>query len=196
MCAGRFGLGWAHDIFNVSCHMFMHFSCIHTFISLYSDIKLFGAFLFIPLSLSLSLFLVALCHLNRNLLCLGTLFVPGYLPLILLLHTLGSVMIKPERTFRRTFLDEAFIQNTKSSYQISPILTFPLSSTVGVGSHCVASQSCALPWSYRSFTPTCIDLSILYLSSGYAHYSHSRSYIQGATCTEGSAFWLPQLWSS
>ena len=67
--------------------------------------------------------------------------------------------------FRRTFVDDAFIQNTKSSYRIFLILTFPLSSTVGVGSHCMASQSRALPWSYRSFTPTCMDLTILYLIS-------------------------------
>ena len=52
MCANKFGLGWAHDVFNVACYMFMHFSCIRTFISLYYDIELFGAFLFVPLSLS------------------------------------------------------------------------------------------------------------------------------------------------
>ena len=28
LCAGKFGLGWAHDTFNILCHMFMHFSCI------------------------------------------------------------------------------------------------------------------------------------------------------------------------
>ena len=25
LCAGRFGLGWAHDVFKFVCHMFMHF---------------------------------------------------------------------------------------------------------------------------------------------------------------------------
>ena len=58
MCAGRIGLSWAHDAFNIACHMFMYFSCTHTFISLYSYIDLFGAFLRVSLSLSLSLSLV------------------------------------------------------------------------------------------------------------------------------------------
>ena len=25
LCAGRFGLGWAHDVFVFACHIFMHF---------------------------------------------------------------------------------------------------------------------------------------------------------------------------
>ena len=159
MCADRFGLGWAHDVFNVACYIFMHFSCIHTFIFLYFDIELFGAFLFFPLSLSL----VVLWHLSENLLRPGTLFVPRHLLLIPLHLMSSSGMIKPVRTFWRTFPDKAFIWNAKSSYQIFPILTFPLSSTVGVRSHCMASQSLALPWSYRSFTPTYTILTIMYL---------------------------------
>ena len=31
LCAGRFGLGWAHDDFFVARHMIMHYSCISTF---------------------------------------------------------------------------------------------------------------------------------------------------------------------
>ena len=118
MCADRFGLGWAHDVFNVACYMFMHFSCIHTFISLYFDIELFGTFLFVllSLSLSLSLSLVVLWHLSENLLSPGTLFVPRHLFLISLHLMSGSVMIKPVRTFWRTFPDKAFIWNAKSSY--------------------------------------------------------------------------------
>ena len=30
LCAGRLGLGWAHDVFTIACLMFMHFSCIRT----------------------------------------------------------------------------------------------------------------------------------------------------------------------
>ena len=30
LSANRFGLGFTHDVFNFSCHMFMHFSCIRT----------------------------------------------------------------------------------------------------------------------------------------------------------------------
>ena len=37
-------------------------------------------------------------------------------------------------------------------------------STIGVGSHIMASRSRALPWSYWSFTPICMDLITLYLS--------------------------------
>ena len=97
---------------------------------------------------SLFLSLVALWHLNENILCPETLFVPGHLlllPRLILLHlTSGSVMIKPVRTFQRTSHDEAFIQNAKLFYQTFLILTFPLSSTVGVGSHYVASRSLVL----------------------------------------------------
>ena len=143
MCAGRIGLDWAHDVFTFIRHMFMHFSCIRTIFYLI-DIKCVGTFLsvclFVCLSvcLSLSLALVALWHLNKNPLCLETLFIPRHLLLLLLLTLLhpmsSSMMIKPVRTFRRTFHVEAFIQNAKLFYQIFSILTFPLSSTVGVGS--------------------------------------------------------------
>ena len=163
--AGRFGLGWAHDAFNVACHMFMHFSCIHTNFCFYHLILSY--LVLFCMSLSLFLSLVALWHLNENLLCPKTLFVLGHLlllpPLILLFLMSGFVMIKPVRTFQRTSHDEAFIQNAKSFYRIFLILTFPLSSTIGVGSHCVASRSLVPPWSYRSFTPIYIDSIIQYL---------------------------------
>ena len=149
--------------------MFMHFSYIHTFISLYSYIDILVLFYF-SLSLSLYIFffrLVALWHLNGNLLCTGTLFVPGHLLLLplLILHPpmSGFVMIKPVRTFRRTFHEAAFIRNIKSFYRIFSILTFALSSIVGVGSHYMASQSLVILWSYKSFTPTCTDSTILCL---------------------------------
>jgi len=168
MCSGRFRLGWAHDVFEFACHMFMHFPCIHTFIYLYFDIDLCWCFsACFSLSLSLSFFLlVALWHLNENSLRPRTLFILGHLlfhfltPLLLMYD---SVMIKPVRNFQRTFHDEAFIWNAKSFYWIFLILTFPLSSTVGVGSHCVASQSLVPLWSYRSFTLTCTDSILQYL---------------------------------
>ena len=122
----------------------MHFSCIRTFNSLFYDIDLVHAFLCVSFSLSF-LHELALWHLNANLLCLGTLFVPRHLlllPLLTPLHlTSGSVMIKPVRTFPRTSYDEEFVRNAKTFYWIVSILTFLLSSTVGVGSDCVASQS-------------------------------------------------------
>ena len=30
LCAGRIGLGWAHDAISFACDMFMHFPCIHS----------------------------------------------------------------------------------------------------------------------------------------------------------------------
>ena len=123
------------------------------------------------LSLSLSLTLVASWHLNVNPLYPWTFFVLGYLLLLLLttLHlTYGSMMRRPNRTSRRTFHDEAFIRNAKSFCQIFLTLTYPLSSIVRVGSHCVVSRSHALSWSYRSSIPICTDLIILYPSLSLA----------------------------
>ena len=167
MCSGRFRLSWTHDFFFwFACHMFMHF---HVYVP---------SFLYIPIywcvwcfSLCVCLFLsffhlVASWNLNENLFRPRILFVLWHplLPLIPLLLLFDSVMRRPVRTSWRTSLDEAFIQNAKSSYQIFPILTYPLSSTVGVGSHCLASRSRALPWSYRCFTPICMNLITLYPS--------------------------------
>ena len=163
------GLDWAKPMIFLKLHVTC--SCnLHAYIPHFSIILIlivFGAFLLV--SLSLSFFrLVALWHLNGNLLHPGTLFIPRYLlllpPLILLHLTSSSVMIKPVRTFRRTSHDEAFIRNAKSFCRIFPILTFPLSSTVGVRSHCVAPRSLVPPWSYRSFTPICTDSIIQYLT--------------------------------
>ena len=131
------GLDWAEPMMFLSLHVtcsciFIHMY-LHFFMFLYID--LFGAFLRVSLSPSLCFFrLVASWHLNENPLHPRTLFVLGHpLPLTLLLLLFGSMMIKPERNFRRTSLDEAFIWNAKSSYRISSILTFPLSSTIGLG---------------------------------------------------------------
>ena len=145
LCVGRIGLGWAHDVFTIAFRMLMHFHAYVPYI-LYIFIYWLWLVLFcvsfsLSLSLSLSFFrLVALWHLNENLLCPGTLFVSGH-PLLLILLPLifGSVMIKPDRAFQRTFLDEAFIWNAKSFCQTPLTLTYPLSFTVGVGSHCVMS---------------------------------------------------------
>ena len=126
-----------------------------------------GAFLHVSFSLSF-FWLVALWHLNENSLRPRSIFVLGHLLLLTILLLFGSVMIKPERTFWRTSHDEAFIRNAKSFYRIFPILTFPLPSAVGVRSHCVASQSLVPLWSYKSFTPICTDLIILYLSLSLA----------------------------
>ena len=121
------------------------FSCIRILLFLSFDIKTVWYFSDC-LSLSLSLALVASWHLNVSLFHPRTLFVLGHLLLLLILPSLlfGSVMRRPVRTSQRTSLDEAFIRNAKSSCQISLTLTYPLSSIVGVGSHCMVPRSLAL----------------------------------------------------
>ena len=119
--------------------------------------------------LSLLFTLVASWQLNISLLRLGTLFVSVH-PLLLMLfpHMFGFVMIKPDRTFRRISLDEVFIRNAKSFCRTSLTLTYPLSFTIVVGTHCVMSRSLVHPCLYRSSTPTCMDLIIQYLSLSLA----------------------------
>ena len=107
--------------------------------------------------------------LSVNPLQLETLFVLELLyPLILLCLIFGSVMMMPSRHSRRNFLDEAFIRNAKSFCQTLLTLTFPLSFTVGDGSHCVTSRSPVLSCLSKSFTPTCTGLIIQYLFSSLA----------------------------
>ena len=145
-CCVMLGLDWAKPMMLLMLHITC--SCIfHAYVPLflYFLILICLVIFCMFLSLSLSLSLVTLWHLNKNPLRPKTFFILGHLlllpPLILLLLMFDSVMIKPIRTFRRTSRDEAFIQKSKSFYQIFSILTFPLSSIVGVGSHCVASRS-------------------------------------------------------
>ena len=166
MCPSRIGLGWAHDVFTIAYHMLMHF---HPYVRYILYILIYWTVLglfWLSLSPSLSLLftLVASWHLSVNLFHPGTLFVLGHpLHLILLLLLFGSVMSKPERTSRRTFLNEVFIRNAKSFCRTSSTLTYPLSFIVGVGSHCVTSWSLVHPCWSRSSTPTCMDLIIQYL---------------------------------
>ena len=176
MCAGRFGLGWAHNAFIFACHMFMPCTCTFKFLYLLYYILLVLFWMSPSLPLSLFLTLVATWHLDVNSFRPGTLFILKHLLLLLLLTPLpltsGSMMRRPNRTSLRTFHNAAFIRNTKSFCQIFLTLTYPLSSIVGVGSHCVASWSRALPWSYRSFTPICTDLILQYLISSLVFKVH------------------------
>ena len=148
------------------------FPCICSFSSIYLDIfELFLGLFWLSLSLPLSSVGVSLClwHPNASLLCPGTLFIPRHpLRLILLLHLFSFMMRMPKRPSRRTFLDEAFILNAKSSWRTSPTLNYPLSFIVGVGSHCVTPQSHVHPCWSRSFTPTCMHLIFQYLISSLA----------------------------
>ena len=166
-CCVLLSSNWAKPMMFLSLHVTCSW-IFHEYIPSFIFILILiyvGAFLCV--SFSLYFFqLVALWHLNENSLRPRTLFVLGHLLLltpVLLLY--GSMMIKPVRTFWRTFHDEAFIWNAKSFYWISPILIYLLSFTVGVGGHYVTFRSLVPPWSYRSFTPICTDSILLYLIS-------------------------------
>ena len=152
--------------------MFMHFPCIRTLFSIYLlYLILLGTFLIVfSFSPSLSVY-VSQCI---NPLQPGTLFIPVLLrPLILHYLIFGSVMIMLLRHSQRTFLDKAFIRNAKSFCQTLPTPTFPLSFTVGDGSHCVTSRSPVLSCLSRSFTLTCTGLIIKYLFSSLVFKVHA-----------------------
>ena len=134
------------------CTSYAHaFSCIRTFIFLYSYILLcwyFSDCLSLSLSLSFSLHScvsLLLWHLNANLLRPRTLYLLGHLLPLTLHHLLfGFVMRTLERTSLRIFVDEAFIRNAASFCQNFLTLTYSLSFTIGVGSHFVTSRSLIL----------------------------------------------------
>ena len=146
LCTDRFGLGWAHDAIFFACHMFMHSNAyilyFHYILIYLNCLGLFWLFFSPSLSLSLLSTLVRQWHQKVSLLRPGTLFVLRHRLLLILSPFLFSSMMKMlKRTSRGTSLDEAFIRNAESSYRTSPTLTYPLSFTFGVGSHCVTSWS-------------------------------------------------------
>ena len=147
-------------------HAFPH---IRSFFSIYLDIfELFWDFSNCLLSLSpLSVHVsLLLWHPNVNLLRLGTLFVSMHPLLSTLLLSLSSfVMRRPNWTSLRTFLDEAFILNAKSSCRTSLTPTYPLSSTIGNGGHYMTPRSLVHLWWSWSFTLTCMDSIFQYLIS-------------------------------
>ena len=170
LCVGRFGLGWADDAFYIACHMFMH---SHAYILSFQYILIYFELLWdfsnclLSLSLPLSVYVsLLLWHPNVNLLRPGTLFIPGHpLLLTILLSLSSSMMRRPNRTSLRTFLNEAFILNAKSSCRTSPTPTHPLLSIVGDGGHCVIPRSLVHPCWSRSFTPIYMDSILQYLIS-------------------------------
>ena len=142
LCASRIGLGWAHDAISFAYHMFMHSPCIRTLFSIYLlYLNCFGTFLIVSLSLPLFLFtlVMSMAPKRKSTLSQNPLRFGARLLLILLILIFGSVMRLPERTSRRTFFAEVFIRNVESFWRTSPTLTFPLSFTIGDGSHCVTS---------------------------------------------------------
>ena len=148
LCVGKIGLGWAHDAISFAYHMFMHSPCICTLFSIYLlYLNCFGTFLIVSLSLPLFLFtlVMSMAPKRKSTSSQNPLRSGACLLLILLILIFGSVMRMPERTSRRTFFDEVFIWNVESFWRTSLTLTFPLSFTIGDGSHCVTSWSLVYP---------------------------------------------------
>ena len=168
-CCVLVGLDWAELIMFLLLHVTC--SCIfHAYVLFFSSFDIDSVWYFsTSLSLSLSLFqMVCAWHPSAKLLRPRTLFILGHLlPLTLPPFTFNSMMIKPVRTFQKTFLDMAFIWNARSFFWTSPILIYPLSFTVGVRSSFVTSRSVVLSWSYWSFTPICVDLILPYLAFSF-----------------------------
>ena len=142
------------------------FPCIRMFYSIYFDIFYYLGLFWLSFSPSLSFVCVSLLlwHPNTNLLHPRTLFILGHpLLLILRLFLSSSLMRMPNWISLRTSLDKAFIWNAKSFCWTSPTLTYPLSFTVRVGSHCETSWSLVHLCLSRSFILTCMDLIIQHL---------------------------------
>ena len=130
--------------FSFACHIFMHsHAYVLSFQYILIYLNCFGTFLSVSFFPPHSLVYVSVSwHQSINLLRSKTLYVLGHLLLLIPPPLLfDSVMRKLERTSRRTSLDEAFIQNAKLFCRTFPTLTYPLSFTVEVRSHCVTSQS-------------------------------------------------------
>ena len=148
----------------------VHAFPMHTY-SLFNILVIFellGTFLIVFLSLPLFLFTLVVSMAPKRK------FIPAWNPFHFDASSSSDstsfslfdfVMMMPTRHSRRTFLNEVFIWNTKSYWQISLTLNFPLSFTVGNGSHCMTSRSLVLSCSFKSFTLTCTRLIVQYLSS-------------------------------
>ena len=153
------------------------------------------------LSLSLLFTLMRQWHQNVNLLHPETLFCSKASSSSD--HTPSSIRFRDEdarKDFSKNFSRRGVHSECESFWRILSTLTYPMSFTVGVGSHCVTSRSYVLSCWSRSFTPTCMELILQYLffilASRYAHCCHTGVGIRCALCPEGRASWLPWLWAS
>ena len=129
--------------------------------------ELLGTFLIVFLSLPLLLFtlLVSMAPKRKSTLAQNPLHFDASSSSNSALSLFYSMMMMPTKHSRKTFLDKVFIRNAKSYWRTSPTLTFPLSFTIGNGSHYVTSRSLILSCSSKGFTLTCTRLIVQYLSS-------------------------------
>ena len=193
LCAGRIGLGWAHDEFFFTRHMLMHCSCIHTF-----SFSYLLCWLCFSLSLSLSLSLSRILytwHPSAKLLHPETLFISEHHLLILLLFLSGSMMRRPIRTSRRTSPNMAFIGTPRDSIELFQYCSTHYHSQSGLGISMWDTRELSLCdhigvlLHYAWFWFFCA--SVYYLCSRYTWSSHFGAYLWCATCSEGIASWLP-----
>ena len=147
LCAGRIGLGLAHDEFSVACHMFMYFPCIRTRFSIYLlYLKCVGTFLIVSLSLSFLFTLVVSMTPKRK---TNSSLNP--------LRSGASSSSDPTPSYI-WFCDEVARKDLSENFsrlgvhsECRVILAdfantdLPDSFTVGVGSHCMTSRSHVLP---------------------------------------------------
>ena len=157
------GLDWAKTYDAICfCMSHVHAFLMHTY-SLFNILvifELFGTFLIVFLSLPLFLFTLVVSMTPKH----------KSTPAWNLLHSGASSSFdfaSLSLQFRDDDAHKAFSENfsrrdVHSEHQViwrtSPTLTFPLSFTVGNGSHCVMSRSLVLSCSFKSFTPTCTRL--------------------------------------
>ena len=167
LCANRFGLGWAYDAICFACHMFMHFLCIRTLFSIYLwYLNCLGLFWlsFLSLLLFLLTLVVSMAPKRKSTPAQNPFHSGASSSSISAPFSLRFHDDDAHKAFSENFLDDVFIRNAKSYWRTSPTLTFPLSFTVGNGSHYVTSQSLVLSCLSWSFTPTCTRLIVQYLS--------------------------------
>ena len=152
--------------FCFACHMFMYFLCIHTIFSYMWYIwTIWDSYDCSSLLLPLNLFtlVVSMAPKHKSTLARN------------LLHSSASSSTDPSPSTIRFRDDDAFkvfLENfSKRGIHLKRqviLSNFPLSFTVGDGSHYVTSRSHVLSWLSKSFTPTCMGLIVQYLSFSLA----------------------------
>ena len=131
--------------------MFMHFSCIHSFL-IYS-VHVFPS----VLSLSLSrIDCVMAPKQYKSILAKNPYMVLGYLLLLFLPYLLifSSMMRRLRQTSLRTSRFVAFIRNARSFCQFFSTLCYPMSFGLGDGNLSVRNPCIVLSCLFKSFTPT------------------------------------------
>ena len=171
MCAGRIG-GWAHDVYNFACHMFMHTYLQIPYIFILICLVLFCVLLSLSPFISCSMAPKQKSTSSRNPLYFGA---------------SSSDSTPSHFRFRDDNAHKDFLENfsQRGIHSKRQVILSEFSDTVGVRSHCVASDDVPLrdharvllqyAWIWIFYTSFC------HSHLRYAYHSHSGSYIRGAT---------------